>query len=268
MHHYVYKTTNLIDGKIYIGKHSTRNIDDGYMGSGLMLRRAIEKYGIENFSKEILRTFESSKDAFDYEQSIVTEKFLKEENTYNIKIGGNGGFDHINNENKQLYNEKMLKTISGWSEEKRKEINKLKARPGEKNGMFDVHRCGSDSPMYGKSLSEETKQIISDMHKNKIVMKDAETGEIIGFFDKDNENYKSGKWVSVNLGKKRTEEQKKLLSKIRKDQGIIPPNPKGKLWWNDGHENIRAETCPGESFERGRLKWRDIQNHINTNQKI
>jgi hypothetical protein len=48
----IYKTTNLINGKIYIGKDSKNN--SKYLGSGLLLKRAILKYGKENFKKEIL----------------------------------------------------------------------------------------------------------------------------------------------------------------------------------------------------------------------
>lgn len=87
-YNFVYKTTNNINGKIYIGVHKTDNIDDGYIGSGSILKRAIKKYGKENFKREILKHFEKYHDALLYEAELVTEEFIKEVTNYNLKTGG------------------------------------------------------------------------------------------------------------------------------------------------------------------------------------
>jgi hypothetical protein len=88
MLHYLYKITNLINNKIYIGIHSTDNLDDGYFGSGKVLIKAIKKYGKENFKKEIIEQFESREHASIQEELIVNEDFIKRVDTYNCKIGG------------------------------------------------------------------------------------------------------------------------------------------------------------------------------------
>lgn len=58
----LYKITNLANGKMYIGKHVTSNLDDGYIGSGKILKYAIKKYGVESFIKEWLGFYEDEEE--------------------------------------------------------------------------------------------------------------------------------------------------------------------------------------------------------------
>lgn len=89
---YLYKITNNINGHFYYGVHTTNNLNDGYMGSGVRLHQAYKKYGIENFTKEILEYFNNSEDLFNREREIVNEDLIKDPNCYNIALGGSGTY--------------------------------------------------------------------------------------------------------------------------------------------------------------------------------
>lgn len=91
----IYEITNKVNGKVYIGKHKTRKLNDNYMGSGKLIKAAIEKYGIENFTKEILYVFDNESDMNSKEKEIVTEDFCMKENTYNLAPGGKGGWSYV-----------------------------------------------------------------------------------------------------------------------------------------------------------------------------
>lgn len=99
MRYIIYKITNTVNGKIYIGKHTTKDINDGYMGSGKLLKLAIKKYGKEKFKKEILFECLSENEMNKKEKEIVNKNFIKDENNYNLTIGGDGGWSHCNGEN-------------------------------------------------------------------------------------------------------------------------------------------------------------------------
>ena len=96
MYYYMYETKNLLNGKIYVGVHKTKSLDDGYMGSGKVILQAIDKYGKENFSLKILEYFNSEEEMFLREKEYVNEEFLLREDVYNLRRGGFGGFDYIN----------------------------------------------------------------------------------------------------------------------------------------------------------------------------
>jgi group I intron endonuclease len=91
-HHFIYKTTNLLNGKYYVGMHSTSDMKDGYLGSGTRLRHSIRKYGESNFKIEILEFLPTREELIKRERELVNEDLIKDSNCLNLKPGGSGGF--------------------------------------------------------------------------------------------------------------------------------------------------------------------------------
>lgn len=91
----VYKVTNKINERYYIGVHKTENVNDGYLGSGTAITRAIKKYGKENFNKEILFTTENQNQAYEKERELIQEN-INDPLNYNLHMGGKGGWEYVN----------------------------------------------------------------------------------------------------------------------------------------------------------------------------
>lgn len=88
--HIVYKTTNRLNNKFYVGIHSTFDYDDGYIGSGNAFIKAVKKYGKDQFYYRILSIYDTREEAIAKETEIVDEAFVKDRNTYNLVSGGIG----------------------------------------------------------------------------------------------------------------------------------------------------------------------------------
>lgn len=88
---FIYKTTCLVTQRYYIGMHSTSNLDDGYLGSGIRLWKSIKKHGKENHSIEILEFLPDRKSLADREREIVNESILNDPLNMNVMPGGEGG---------------------------------------------------------------------------------------------------------------------------------------------------------------------------------
>ena len=185
IHYTVYKVTNKTNGKVYIGTHKTKNLDDGYMGSGKYLKRSIEKHGIENFDKEILFDFDTPEEMYSKEAELVTEDFIAEENTYNLKVGGHGGFDYINtsglNNSKhtfQSYSKSGQHGIKAITERRRKDTEydlmwKKSLSNGQKRRYCDKNNKGS---FYGKKHTETTKKMIGKSNSIYVGEKNSQFG--------------------------------------------------------------------------------------------
>ena len=204
MFYTVYKVTNNINNKIYIGVHKTTNIDDGYMGSGKLIKSAINKYGIENFSKEILKIFDNEADMFRMEAELVNEHFVSESTNYNIRIGGDGGWSHLKDnllvkdkdgnvfsvkrDDPRYLNGELVHNTTGLLTVKDKDGN-----------TFSVKR---DDPRYlnGELVHNTTGRVT-------VKDKDGNTFSV----ETNDPRYLSGELVHNWCNKKHTEETKKLI---------------------------------------------------------
>lgn len=161
----IYKVTNNINGKIYLGKHQTKNPNDGYYGSGKGIKNAICEYGKENFTKEVLFIFDNEQDMNDKERELIDEKFVSRKDTYNMGVGGEGGAHfkgktHTEETRKIIKQKRALQKSRKLSDEHRRKISE--AMRGNSNTK-------------GKTLSEEHKRKISKGVKRK----QAQRGEVV-----------------------------------------------------------------------------------------
>jgi hypothetical protein len=140
----VYKTTNTVTGKFYIGVHRQADVCpyefDGYLGSGTLLKKAIKKYGKQSFVRDTLFVFDSIEEAFNKEKSLLSY-VLNTKDCYNIDSGGVGNAkDNLAKKSDAYLKEMRTKTgrQMGLSNKGRKhspDINKKKAQPGNKHKL-------------------------------------------------------------------------------------------------------------------------------------
>jgi len=142
-YHIVYKTTNTVTNKFYIGVHSTNNLNDDYLGSGINLTRSIKKYGRDSFSREILFTFSSRDEASRKEREVVNEDFVNRRDTYNMSVGGLG----------YTGNYKRGREHHWWGKRHTQETIEKMSRT-KKGNKSKTGRTGKLHPLYGLRKSE------------------------------------------------------------------------------------------------------------------
>lgn len=130
MYYLVYKTTNLVNGRFYIGAHSTNDLDDGYLGTGKLITEAIGKYGRDSFSREILFVYDNPKDMYDKERELVDHTNPQ---SYNLVEGGQGG----------------------WKWDDARKAEQSVRLSGSNNPMYGIKRIGESAPHHGRKHSPE-----------------------------------------------------------------------------------------------------------------
>lgn len=157
---YIYKVTNLINGKVYIGQ-CARDVKRSmsYYGSGKLIRLAIEKYGIESFEKTVLEEC-SSKEELDMKEREYIQKYNSVEHGYNISLGGNGG--NLG----PIVNEKISQTVkSQWESGKYDHVVfpalSGKRHTEETKQKLSIAQQGDKAYWYNKKLTDEHREKIS-----------------------------------------------------------------------------------------------------------
>lgn len=155
-YHYIYKTICTITERYYIGMHSTDNIDDGYMGSGKILRYSINKYGLENHNRQILEFLDNRKSLANREKEIIDNLWKDDPQCMNLKEGGYGG------SSKET---QFLRSKSGGLSTWRKNPDKMRLVSSKGGISSFIRKTGIHNPntkhFHGKKHSEKTKDRIS-----------------------------------------------------------------------------------------------------------
>lgn len=234
MYGYIYMTTNLLNGKRYIGQHRAKKFTETYKGSGKILKLAIEKSGEENFKVELLECCESKEELNEKEQYWI-KKFNAQESKefYNICKGGEAGPGGPNMKGKHHSEETKRK----MSEARKGSLNSNYGNHRKMNSMeLKRHkelRKGENNPMYGKHHSDETKRKISEAHK------------VENLSDETRKRISQGQ-----LGKTKSKEAKLKLSKAFL----------GRKWVTNGLQDRfeTSEICEvlvNQGFHYGRSKY-------------
>jgi group I intron endonuclease len=216
----IYKTTNLINNKIYIGQLS-RN-DSNYLGSGEILKKSIKKYGKKNFTRETI-AYCNTKDELDFLEKFFIEFYnSKDPNGYNLAGGGGGtiGVKHTawNKGLRGIYSEDVIKRLSEAAKGRKPNLGK-KFTEEHKRNLRDAH-LGQRGYWTGKKRPEASVW----MEKGKI----GKPGPWAG-------KKRPTLWIDNPpplLGKHRSEETKRKISEKLKGR---PPWNKGKKSNEDQH---------------------------------
>lgn len=168
----IYKITNNVNQKFYIGKHETNNLDDDYFGSGKLLNYAKEKYGLENFTKTILFYCHNQEEMNLLEKYVVTFEFCQREDVYNIMEGGNGGWQYLNKNKlngkgfQRLTHDELINFVLRGRETLNKKLLDEEYRKNYydavSNGIkqhkidFPDYMVGENNPMFGKKHTQKS----------------------------------------------------------------------------------------------------------------
>ena len=253
-----YIITNDVNNKQYVGAHSTNNINDNYMGSGLLIGRAKKKYGKENFTKEILCYTKTTKEAYENEVHLIKEYNTLVPNGYNISpTGGLGFVGQFSEETKA----KMREAVIGKPKSEEHKQNM-------KGPKSEEHTENISKALIGKEFSKERIENMKQVRKGKTYIEiygEEKAREII-------ENISRKIWVYNKIIDKEKRIEKEELQQYLNNSYTINRKPvskstrqniskvsKNTIWINNGNKNKRIKEKNIQKFldsgyKRGILK--------------
>lgn len=160
----IYKITNLINNKVYIGKDTTS--DPNYFGSGLLISRSIRKYGLENFKKEVIDETDNYNDLSKKEIYWIKEfNSTNRDLGYNISKGGDGGDTLSNHPELEAIKKKISKNSPKTGKTYEEAFGEEKAKMYKLNlsKSNSRHNLGKTyNEIYGTEVANKLKEIISN----------------------------------------------------------------------------------------------------------
>ena len=162
MYGYIYETTNLVNGKKYIGQRKAGR-PEPYLGSGTLLMRSIKKYGLENFSKRILIECESKEELDRMEIHYIDEANAVESNEYYNIVSGGGtvtGLKHSEETRKKM-------SVAGKGHKHSDETRRKMSKSQKGRAVSDETKRKISNSRKGMILSDETKRKISEAGRNR-----------------------------------------------------------------------------------------------------
>lgn len=164
MRYTIYKITNKINGKYYIGKHQTVNPMDDYMGSGRAIENAIKLHGKTSFVKEILFDFDTEEQMNQKERELITEDIVNDPLSYNLGVGGEGGAHFKGKKHTVESRSKMGRKGKVLTEQGREKIREVNI----KRIISEETRRKISEKAKGRTHNTETKKKISESIRNKV----------------------------------------------------------------------------------------------------
>jgi group I intron endonuclease len=228
---FIYLTTNLINGKIYIGQHlflKKKRLNAYYLGSGRYFKNAVERYGRDNFKRKILRVCFTQKELNVWEYVYIKKYHSQDKNIgYNIASGE----VHSSNGN-PVNNPEVKKKISNTL--RKKYLN------GEMPVRF---KRGEEHPMWGKHHSEETKRRISESKKKQL----KEDGHpLLGKHHSDETRKKISEANKKYASSHREELSERMIGKFSKEKHPL---------WGKHHSEETKRKMSEKAKNRKKRKW-------------